>query len=86
MPRISEFYGIAIYMYAEEHPPPHFHARYGGKWAKVSIKTGMPVAGVLPKRVFRLVRTWTDMHRDELNANWERVWNDEPPEKIEPLR
>ena len=29
MPRISEFYGIAIYMYYQDHGPPHVHAIYG---------------------------------------------------------
>ena len=26
VPRISAFYGIAIYMYYPDHAPPHFHA------------------------------------------------------------
>jgi hypothetical protein len=26
MPRISYFYGIAIFMYHNDHAPPHFHA------------------------------------------------------------
>ena len=29
MPRISNFYGIVIWMYFNEHNPPHFHATYG---------------------------------------------------------
>lgn len=31
MPRVSSFYGIAIFMYWNEggHARPHFHARYG---------------------------------------------------------
>ena len=29
MPRISYFYGIIVSMYSSDHPPPHFHARYG---------------------------------------------------------
>ena len=28
MPRVSEFYGIAIYPYYSDHNPPHFHAVY----------------------------------------------------------
>lgn len=28
MPEISRFYGIIIYMYLQDHNPPHFHARY----------------------------------------------------------
>ncbi len=29
MPLICEFFGIKIYMYWDEHVPPHFHAEYG---------------------------------------------------------
>ena len=37
MPRISEFFGILIYMYFEDHAPPHFHAFYGKDEALISI-------------------------------------------------
>jgi hypothetical protein len=33
MPRISEFFGVLIYMYYNDHAPPHFHAEYGGREA-----------------------------------------------------
>jgi len=29
MPIISQFYGIVIAMYWNDHSPPHFHAKYG---------------------------------------------------------
>ncbi|MCC7358009.1 MAG: DUF4160 domain-containing protein [Anaerolineales bacterium] len=29
MPTISEFFGIVIRMYFNDHLPPHFHAFYG---------------------------------------------------------
>ncbi|MCB1174747.1 MAG: DUF4160 domain-containing protein [Leptospiraceae bacterium] len=34
MPRISEFYGLVIYMYwfdTDRHKLPHFHVRYQGQ-------------------------------------------------------
>ena len=37
MPKLSEFFGIAIYMYWGDHGPPHFHARYGGEKASIAI-------------------------------------------------
>ena len=40
VPTISRFYGIVIRMYANDHPPPHFHARYGQHRARVAIETG----------------------------------------------
>jgi Domain of unknown function (DUF4160) len=39
MPTISQFYGIAIRMYFDDHPPPHFHAYYGNDAAKIEIDT-----------------------------------------------
>ncbi len=86
MPQISSFYGIVIEMYFGDHPPPHFHARYGGEDAKVEIATGELLAGSLSKRASRLVREWTRQHRGELEANWERVVANEQPLRIEPLR
>lgn len=86
MPRISSFFGIVIEMYFGDHPPPHFHARYGGEMAKIEIATGAVLAGSLPKRALRLVREWTEQHRDDLEANWERVVNSNQPEPIAPLQ
>jgi Domain of unknown function (DUF4160) len=86
VPRISEFYGIVIEMYYGDHPPPHFHARYGGDSAKIEIAGGEVIAGSLPSRALRLVREWIDQHRDELDANWERAMNHEKPQPIDPLR
>lgn len=49
MPRISFFYGIAIWMYWNEgaHARPHFHARYAGRVASISLD-GELIAGSLP--------------------------------------
>jgi hypothetical protein len=33
MPEISRFFGIIITMHYNDHPPPHFHVRYGGQKA-----------------------------------------------------
>ncbi|HEY3876562.1 MAG TPA: DUF4160 domain-containing protein [Candidatus Kapabacteria bacterium] len=31
MPEISRFFGIVVYMYYDDHAPPHFHAEYAGE-------------------------------------------------------
>lgn len=85
MPRISAFYGIVIAMYFGDHPPPHFHARYGGHEAQVAILTGEVLHGWLPRRALALVGEWTELHRDELLADWERAERAEPLVSIEPL-
>ncbi|MCC7292793.1 MAG: DUF4160 domain-containing protein [Phycisphaerales bacterium] len=55
MPKVSEFYGIQIYFYFEDHPPAHFHAFYGDNEAKVAIESLDIIAGRLPPRAYALV-------------------------------
>ena len=73
MPRISEFYGIVIYMYYSDHAPPHFHAIYGEFEAEILIRSTALLKGHLPRRALTLVREWTDRYRTELDENWERA-------------
>lgn len=85
MPRISAFYGIVIWMYYDDHNPPHFHASYGERWAVFGIASGQGMAGSLPGRARRMVEEWAAQHRDELLADWSRAHSDEPLLLIEPL-
>jgi Domain of unknown function (DUF4160) len=48
VPRISEFYGIAIAMYYAEHGVPHFHGLYAGQDASIAIDSLEILAGSLP--------------------------------------
>jgi hypothetical protein len=85
VPRISEFYGIVIEMYFGDHPPPHFHALYSGDEALIVIETGEIYAGSLPTRALRLVREWLELHRAEMQANWELASEFHPTAPVEPL-
>lgn len=85
MPRISQFYGIAIYMYFDDHAPPHLHAFYGEHEALVEIATGAPIGGLLPRRAAKLVKEWVGLHRDQLFENWRRASQQQPLLPIEPL-
>jgi len=86
VPRISVFYGIAIWMYWNEgvHARPHFHARYADRAASIDLE-GELIAGELPRRALALVAEWATLHRDELLSNWERARRNEPLEPIDPL-
>ena len=86
MPKISEFFGIAIYVYWREHGPPHFHAVYSGDEASISIEDQQVLNGRLPPRALGLVTEWAALHRDELRAVWTRAQNLEPLGKIDPLQ
>lgn len=85
MPRICSFYGIDIYMYYRDHPPPHFHAQYGGSEAEIDIESLEVIAGELPTRAQRLVAEWAEQHRTELQENWNRARQHEPLHEIDPL-
>jgi hypothetical protein len=43
-------------MYFDEHPPPHFHARYGEYDVQIVIASGEILHGSLPRRAMALVR------------------------------
>lgn len=72
MPKISEFYGIAIRMYVDDHAPPHFHAIYGDFEAQIAINSGDVIQGRLPATALRLVREWTKRKRAALEENRRR--------------
>jgi hypothetical protein len=55
MPETCRFFGIVIAMHFNDHEPPHFHARYGGKVARVAIGSLTVLSGSLPPRVQGLV-------------------------------
>lgn len=85
MPEISRFFGIVITMHFNDHPPPHFHARYGAAKALIEIDSLSVLAGSLPPRVLGLVTEWGFHHRAELRENWGRVVRKESPLRIAPL-
>ncbi|MCZ6651939.1 MAG: DUF4160 domain-containing protein [Planctomycetota bacterium] len=85
MPKISEFYGISIYMYYRDHPPPHFHAIYAGNEIQFEIGALAAMAGHLPPRALGLVVEWASQHQDELRRNWEHAEAGRPLERIRPL-
>jgi hypothetical protein len=58
MPRVSHFYGIAVYLYYSDHAPPHFHAIYAEHEAEVEIATATILDGTLPRRARSLVTEW----------------------------
>ncbi|MFO0892693.1 MAG: DUF4160 domain-containing protein [Isosphaeraceae bacterium] len=85
MPRISLFYGIAIYMYYRDHSPPHVHAIYGEHEAIIEIGTGAILEGSLPRRALSMACDWVAMHRKELDANWQFARAGQPLNQIAPL-
>ncbi|MCI0441081.1 MAG: DUF4160 domain-containing protein [Chloroflexi bacterium] len=85
MPVISRFFGIVITMHYNDHPPPHFHARYGNQKAIVEIDTLSLIQGNLSPRVRGFVVEWAVQHQLELTENWDLARRQQPLRQIQPL-
>jgi hypothetical protein len=72
-------------MYFYDHDPPHFHAQYAEHHAVIAIGNGEVLVGGLPTRALKLVNEWTSLHREELEADWQRTRGGGTPEPIDPL-
>lgn len=83
MPCICEFDGIQIYMYDDDHQPPHFHVRARGQQAIIDIQT-FDVTGRLGRPDRRKVIAWAHKRQVELLRNWTRIERKQPLERIEP--
>jgi hypothetical protein len=85
VPEISRFLGVVIAMNYGDHPPPHFHARYGNWKALIAIQALTLLQGRLPPRVFGLVTEWAALHQVELMEDWDLAQQQASLFKIEPL-
>jgi hypothetical protein len=85
MPVISQFYGILIQMFYNDHAPPHFHAIYGEYELLIAISPISILKGKAPNRVRSMVLEWTALHQQELLDNWEHCRQAEPLTKVAPL-
>ena len=77
--------GISILMYFNDHNPPHFHVKYNDFRAAISIANLAVLEGELPSRVLGLVIEWAELHRLELQADWDSLRTTGTFAKIEPL-
>ena len=85
VPVVCRFFGIVIAIYWEDHPLPHFHARYSGHEALIDIRSGNVIRGALPRRARTLVEEWRSLHIEDLLDNWERAEQRRPLLELDPL-
>ena len=88
MPVICMFGGIKIYIYIEKdgrHKIPHLHAYYAEDSIVLDF-AGNILEGHLPRKKQAMLITWTMMHEEELQANYELMLEGQLPFRIEPLR
>ena len=85
MPEISRFFGIIVAMFYSDHDPPHFHVRYGSHRARFRIDDLQMLDGDLGPKARGLVLEWAEIHRAELQREWELVRTRQPLFRIPPL-
>jgi hypothetical protein len=85
MPVVSQFYGISIRMFYNDHSPPHVHAVYRDDELFVGISPINIMKGRAPARVRSMVLEWAALHQQELMDNWQRMRRGDPPAPIPPL-
>ena len=75
MPRISEFFGIVVYMYwfdNKRHKKPHIHVIYRNLQAVYDLD-GFCMAGNIGNRADRLVREFITERNQDLKNAWEKA-------------
>ena len=70
---IDSFNGIKIYIYDNDHNPPHFHANYGNERALIEIDTLEILAGDLPPAQLKKVRKWAKDKQLSLRQEFELI-------------
>lgn len=65
--------GLKMYVYANEHPPPHFHVIYGSEENSFSILDAAPLyaTGGL-KKWFKTIKKWHQKNKAALIDAWNK--------------
>ena len=67
-------------------PASPFPCHYNEYKATVDIRTGEIIEDNLPGRQAKLMLAWSELHQEELMADWQLVMSGEEPFKIQPLQ
>lgn len=81
MSAIDIIHGILIYMYGQDHNPPHLHVKDGGEWFIITIKDRM-IYGRASSRTIRIINEYIDSHQERLLEIWDKAQRGEPIEKV----
>lgn len=71
MPSIQRFSAFTVYVYADDHAPPHFHVVGRGFNAAINISTLQIQRGTLSPGILAEAITWAATNRTTLVNAWE---------------
>jgi hypothetical protein len=81
VPTFAIVEGVLIRFYAEDHPPPHFHAKFAEYEAVIGIHDLAVRQGELPRAKLRAVLKWASEHQFELARAWRDLQNAKRPRR-----
>jgi len=70
MPCIFRDGNLALYIYADDHAPPHFHIRSPDSDAKVEIETLEVMRGKASRTDLQVAIAWSLANREYLKKKW----------------
>lgn len=70
MPCIDTIKGVKIYIYSNDHVPPHIHAIYGEYEALISIREVEIIKGELPSSKRKIAFAFVNENLEELLATF----------------
>lgn len=83
MPCIKELGHVRIYIYYDDHSPPHFHARLGEGEARIDLNDLSVMSNTLSLSTLRRVQRWARRHPRALTSRWASASRHEP---LAPIR
>ena len=82
MPTVAIVEGVKIQFFAEEHPPPHFHAQFAEHRIRIEIASLRVLNGRLPHAKLSAVLRWAESRREELLHTWHVVLAKQKPQRM----
>ncbi len=73
MPKITDIAGATLFVFPNDHPPPHIHVRYQGKAVRLRIvdAASMDPNREFPVRVLRDAQDWLLANQDKAIKQWD---------------
>ncbi len=70
MPKIKSVSGFDLYIYADDHNPPHFHAVNAERQVLISIENPRIIAGKVSQKTIADVIKWANDNQAFLMEKW----------------
>lgn len=82
MPVVAIVDGVKLYIYPNDHPPPHFHALFAEFRAVFDVETLKMIRGRLPLAKQKAIVRWAEPRKTKLLEAWNRAQAQLQPGKI----